>query len=86
MPLASCLLPEIPSGQPLSLFQPRNTWNTRKKRVDPPLSSFRVFSVFRGCALRRQEPMRGRLAEALEQQSTNLSVHPDLPPNASCVK
>ena len=51
MPLASSLLPDIPSGQPLSLFQPRNTRNTRKKSVDPLRSSFRVFGVFRGSIL-----------------------------------
>ena len=36
-------------------FLPQNTRNTRKKRVDPPRSSFRVFSVFRGCARARSD-------------------------------
>ena len=62
MPLASSLLPEIPSGQPLSLFQPRNTWNTRKKRVDPPRSSFRVFRLFRGCARARNSSVESSRA------------------------
>ena len=56
MPLASSLLPEIPSGQPLSLFQPRNTRNTRKiewiLRGLPLRSSFLVFGVFRGSILK----------------------------------